>query len=365
VNAHRLLAVLVALAVVVSWAGPASGQSDRPSREWTRAQSLSPAQKTALRTWAERQLERLNSDNRAEVQDGRLNLLAPFAGEDEVSIAFRLEFGRTLMSGLRALADGDDVQRSITASLIAGKCATQEMIGVLQRAAESPKAAHRSGAAEGLRQVVQQVGDGLVAPDVGSDALDVVAGMLRQESDQVVVSVAVRALRAAEGGPLHGEAADHVVGVFPGLVVRLADDASASEVPRLATMAFEAQQVVFRWLVDPAQGGNQPEAFLDECTVLSAHMLAAGLVLVNNPSPDVYFDTNDGWRIRTMMAGAEQMMNLVDYRINQEQSRNEMIKQSFEVSTRLGDDARLRETVEELLELGTNLTGADLTGLVE
>ncbi|MGP1346928.1 MAG: hypothetical protein ACTS3F_09730 [Phycisphaerales bacterium] len=133
-------------------------------------------------------------------QRGFASLMQPFAC-NSVSSTFRLEYSRALNDSLTAWAGGDDARLAWVAMLVAGRCGTDLVEGVLSTGLRDQRPAVRGAAGVGIRDAVA----GLVAEQDG----------LRSERASVLIQAAFRQL-AAETDPIVAEQLASIGGAISG-----------------------------------------------------------------------------------------------------------------------------------------------------
>jgi hypothetical protein len=340
-------------------AAAASGQVERVNPEIVAAESLQPTERTALKAWTDRQLQRLRSDDPDEMEDARRSLLSPFDGRAAPSIAFRLEYARAVSNDLRRLVVDENVGRAIAATLIAGKCAAPEMINPLGSALGDPRASVRGAAAAGLKDVVRQAAAGDLQGNAGADAVDLLLEATGSETDLNAASLQMVALAEARGSDLHRRAAEGLAASIPELIGGLAPEPGSDPqlVGRTAATIGRGMETIFLLLIDPARDAGQDPDFLRSVSATAGHALPFGVRLLDNPEPAAHYDTQGGWRIRAMMAQSEQIVLLAEARLLDQAPREARVAEAFDNALRMDDSRRVAALVNELVDLASDLSG--------
>ncbi len=176
----RCLSVLALLALsCVASAAPL------PEGTTTRS-SMSAADQSAVRAWANDLTASLRTGDAAQVSEARTELIDVLTRE--TSVAFRLEASGAMANALVQLAQGADETRAFNAFQIAGALATEKGAEILLTALNSPKPTIRYGGALGTRILFQQfiAGRSPLTQEAVSKQMRALAAAISKESDPVV-----------------------------------------------------------------------------------------------------------------------------------------------------------------------------------
>ena len=224
---------------------------DRIARETRSATSISSSDSDTIRRFVDRQFEAINAGDLVAAQRARRALLNIFEEQGAVSIAFRIEFARITQDRIAAMVRGDDVQAAVTALHLAGKCGTQDLInGPLTSGIRDSRAAVRSAAASGLREVFLGAGDTAARRAQAQQAIEMLAAALAAEQDAVTAGAIASSLARSVGTPFHGFAAETIAPAQNTLArsLRQKQDSINAWVPALQF----ATSIQFRRLIDPS-----------------------------------------------------------------------------------------------------------------
>lgn len=165
----------------------ASAQPGQFSCAIAGATLLNEGQRTTVRDFANAALLDAESDDDAVRQRGIRALMQPF-GCSTVTSDFRLEYSRALSDRLSSWARGEDARLAWVAMLLAGRCGTDLVEGVLRDGLRDERSAVRGAAGVGIRDAVASLASGQAGlrVDRANQLLSLAFERLANESDPIV-----------------------------------------------------------------------------------------------------------------------------------------------------------------------------------
>jgi hypothetical protein len=203
-SAGRRLVAAFAVAVIALGlqVGQAQAQPGQLPCAIVGASVLNDSQRAAVRDFAAAAIADVSSDDHATSQRGVRMLMQPFACTS-VSPDFRLEYSRTLNESLTAWARGTDARRAWVAMLVAGRCGTDLIEGVLRDGLRDERPAVRGAAAVGVRDAMVSVAAGQegLRADRAAQLASLAFEQLARESDPVVAEQLANIVGAFQQSP--------------------------------------------------------------------------------------------------------------------------------------------------------------------
>lgn len=202
-NVQRLLAVLcLSLGLLTVGVPRAVAQPGNLPREIVRASDLSQAQKDRIREFVDGNKGGLGGESQ-EIRKSRNTLLEPLR-DPEISVQFRLEYTRVLISALRALASDTSEVVAVNAVRIAGELATAASVDLLLDALKDKRPGVRYMAAsgfEGTYSAIAQTVPAIGAAQQALRTLDALKAAFISETDPRVLEGITLAYQAATKVP--------------------------------------------------------------------------------------------------------------------------------------------------------------------
>jgi hypothetical protein len=235
--------------------------------------TLSEADRTAVRTWANDIFESMRSGEPAAVSAARTTLIDALS--KETSVAFRLEASGALAPALSQIARGGDETRAFNAFQAAGVLATEAGAEILRNALASQSPTVRYGGALGSRILFQQFVSGRspLTAEAITQHMRALASALERESDPVVAEGLMTSFAVQFSTP--GARAS---------ALRLMDDAVSKRVeslrragdtdPRWTRAVVRAVDSSRRLLLDQQVAGQRDEQFARAAATLAGNGLA-------------------------------------------------------------------------------------------
>lgn len=350
-----LVATLIVALFALTLAAPiahAQVGDDRIPREIRSATSISSSDSDTIRRFIDRQFQAINSADLVASQRARRALLNIFEEQSSVSIAFRIEFARITQDRIAAMVRGDDVQAAVTALHIAGKCGTQDLInGPLTSGIRDSRAAVRSAAASGLREVFLGAGDTAARRAQAQQAIELLAGAFASEQDAVTAGAIASSLTRAVGTPFHGFAAEAVAPAQNTLArsLRQKQDSVNAWVPALQF----ATSIQFRRLIDPS--AQNPPNF--HRSVIEANLSTLALISARALDDDASLDQRNIDRMAELITALNQTALLATAALTSTSPGRAELADAFRRSATSDDPAPFREALGRLIDRSATPAG--------
>lgn len=325
---------------------------DRIAREIRSATSISSSDSELIRRFVDRQFEAINTGDLVAAQRARRALLNIFEEQGAVSIAFRIEFARITQDRIAAMIRGDDVQAAVTALHLAGKCGTQDLInGPLTAGIRDARAAVRSAAASGLREVFLGAGDTAARRAQAQQAIEMLAAALAAEQDAVTAGAIASSLARSVGTPFHGFAAETVAPAQNTLArsLRQKQDSINAWVPALQF----ATSIQFRRLIDPS-AQNSPTFHR---SVIEANLSTLALISERALDDDTALDPQSIDRIAELVTASNQTALLATAALTSTSPGRAELADAFRRSATSDNPAPFREAFGRLIDRSATPAG--------
>lgn len=325
---------------------------DRLPPEIRTATSISSSDSDTLRRFVDRHFESINSADLVGAQRARRALLNIFEEQTSVSIAFRIEFARITQDRIANMVRADDVQAAVFALHLAGKCGTQDLInGPLTSGIRDARAAVRSAAASGLREVFLGSGDAAARRAQAQQAIELLAAALAAEQDAVTAGAIASSLARTVGTPFHGFAAEAVAPAQNTLArsLRQKQDEINHWVPALQF----ATSIQFRRLIDPS-AQNQPNFHR---SVIEANLATLALISEQALDQDAELGQQDIERIADLVTAANQTALLATAALTSTSPGRAELADAFRRSAMSDDPAPFREAFTRLIDRSATPAG--------
>ncbi len=265
------------------------------------ATSITSADSETIREFVISRLQIATSDDHAAARAARQQLYNIFTEQNQVSIAFRIEFARITLDRINQMVRGDDVQHAVTGLLLAGKCSTQDFInGPLTAAITDERSAIRTAAAAGLREVILGAGDTALRRALAEQAVDLLARALTNETVPEAAGAMGAALARTLGTQFHAYTAQASAPAQNAL----ANSARQSNAPAAHwTAALQhTTSLQFRRLIDPA--AQNTDDFLR--AVIQANLRTLAFIADRAFEPEHTLSTQEAQRISELVTAANQ-----------------------------------------------------------
>lgn len=261
-----LIGVLAAILSIALLPATAYAQLGQLPCSTVGAPLLNDTQRAAVRDFVNTAISDVESDDHTTSQRGVRALLQPFACS-AVSSDFRLEYSRALSDKLAAWSKGDDARRAWVAMLVAGRCSTDLIEGVLRDGLRDPRTAVRGAAAVGIRDAMVSLANGQegLRADRGNQLAAQAFEQLSKETDPIVAEQLANIAGAFQQNP------DLLLQHFAGLVNGV--NGSIALARRSASSTSE--------LVTPSADGLEDAASRDRLIILERTLDRVRVAMAN------------------------------------------------------------------------------------
>ena len=301
--------LMFAMSGVIS--APVAAQFEELSCELVSSDSLDSAREE-ITEYAQKWLGVLASDD-ADLEarvEARNMLVEPLTCRD-VSVAFRIEYGRALRDRLERLVRGDEERLAFEACQIAGRIASNETTRALLDGLRADAPSVRCGAAAGLGEVFRSVATGNLA--VGNSTvnrmLNGLADAMESEADPLVVENMIVAFQQTSPDPeMFVNAMEKMSEAMYDQAMRVRPDASRPEGWDRAI--FTAVHGAYTSMLDARRRGASPSEFPAIAGRLSGQAFIFAQERMHELGADALADTDAGETLRELVNAADSLLQL-------------------------------------------------------
>lgn len=356
---HLPLVCLIAASLALATTHTTLAQpSDEPlPRDTITSTTISQSQSDAIRAFVQQNLQAANNDDDLQAsRRARQNLFNVFDNQNDVSIAFRIEFARIALPEINRMLDQGDVQDAVTALHLAGKCGTLDVLNTpLSTGIADERAAVRAAAAAGLREVFLSVGNAAVRRTEAIQAIDMLAQALANETNPDTAGVITAALNRAVNSPFHGPAAEAITPALRQLIqqARQREDAIILWLPAIQ----HATNLQFRRLTDPA-ANNSADFYRN---VVQANLQTLALISESTFDDEQPIPEPTVERIADLVTAANQTTLLAEASLAGARPGRPLLADAFRRAIEQDDPAIYRDSLAQLVDRVAEVAQLDPT----
>lgn len=239
-------------------------------------QTLDGADETRIRAFITQNLDEWKRDDANASAKARANLLEPLNCK-EISFAFRLKYGESLVPALTTYVGGSDEQRSASAAIMLGRVRTGSAADALTSGLSAKSPATRLASASGYRELLRQVSkDAFGFPDASIDRIfDGLASALTSETDPFVADILVASLGDAtrENPALRGRAMPRLAAAAAERLRTLASQTTGTP-SDWSIMTLRALDLTRQTMFEQSGTGTVDRELARRSALLAGHVLA-------------------------------------------------------------------------------------------